>query len=101
MDLSQSFTQELIESYEISKKELGYYPSRFVQMLSQKGGVETARAIIAKGDVSEGFEKLSASSRLDLSMEAAVIDPKYSVLFTDDEVNHCFALLCECGYFKI
>lgn len=101
MDLSQAFTDELIENCEISKKELGYYPSRFVQMVSQKGGIETARAIVAKGGVSEGFEKLSAAQRLDLSMEASVIDPKYSVLFTDDEVNHCFAILCECGYFRI
>lgn len=100
MDLSTEFTQELIEKCRISKEECGYYPSRFIQTIAQRGGVETARFLIAKAGISDGFEKLQSLGRLELSMEATVVEPRFAPLFTDDEVNYCFDLLCQCGYFK-
>lgn len=33
------------------------------------------------------------------SIEALVVDPKYGELFSDDEVNECFAALLAVGYY--
>ena len=48
MNLEQSFQQELIQKGEIAKKELGYQPTRFFQMIAAKGGVKTAKELISK-----------------------------------------------------
>lgn len=98
--LENKFTQELIEKSEKAKKDCKYNPTRFLQMIANNGGVKTAKLLIAKDQISDGFVTLQMCGRLDLSMEAVVVDKKYAGLFTDDEVNTCFMRLCECGFFK-
>ena len=99
-ELETKFEKELIKKCETAKSETDYNPVRFLQTLSKHGGVKTAKEIIRKGGASEGFNKLQAARRLDLTMEASVIDIKYAQLFTDDEVNFCYEILCECPEFR-
>jgi hypothetical protein len=47
---------------------------------------------------SDGFERLKAEKRLDLSMEALVLDPRYSTLFTAEEIVIARARLVEAGF---
>lgn len=96
--LEQAFTRDLLDRCEAARRECGYNPARFVQMVAKYGGVQTAKELIRKRGVSDGFTTLQMCGRLDLTMEAAVVERKYAELFTDDEVNSCFALLCECGW---
>jgi hypothetical protein len=49
------------------------------------GGVGTARKLLLKDEVSEGFATLWELKRLDLSMEAFVLRPEYAPLFTHEE----------------
>lgn len=98
--LEVQFTQELIDKSEKAKKECKYNPTRFLQMLAKDGGVKTAKLLIARDQISDGFVTLQMCGRMDLSMEASVVDKKYADLFTDDEVNACFMRLCECGFYK-
>lgn len=98
--LENEFTQELIKRTEEAAKACGYNPARFVQAVEKNGGVRTAKSYISRNRTSEGFEKLQMCGKLDLSMEAVVVDKKYAALFTDDEVNSCFMLLCEYGFYK-
>ncbi len=83
--LAIEFEEELRSKMIEAKKTCGYNPTRFNQMLSRYGGVETARRLIAnaqkKGNPAEGLSTLWAHRRLDLSMEASVCNPKYAPLF--------------------
>lgn len=99
MTLEKMFNEALIKKCKIAQAECGYNPTRFLQTVDRFGGVKTVKEIINKGKISDGFDKLQQANRLDLTMEATVIDEKYGELFTDDEVNSCYELLCEYGYY--
>lgn len=100
MTKEQKFQQELTDKSLTAKKECGYNPTRFIQMLALRGGVQTAKDLISKGTISDGFTTLQMAGRLDLTMEASVVAAEYSELFSDNEVNYCYQLLCDCNYFK-
>lgn len=75
--LAIEFEEELRSKMIEAKKTCGYNPTRFNQMLSRYGGVETARRLIAnaqkRGNPAEGLSTLWAHKRLDLSMEASSV----------------------------
>lgn len=81
-----------------AKDELNKRFERFRQMVSLYGGLETAKRLIAKNGLSDGFEDLTVEKRLDLSMERIVLKEKYRPLFTDEERAICDKRLSECGY---
>lgn len=95
--LAIEFEGELRSKMIEAKKTCGYNPTRFNQMLSRYGGVETARRLITnaqkKGNPAEGLSTLWAHRRLDLSMEASVCDPKYAPLFSEAEIRYCKEML--------
>lgn len=97
--LEKKFEEELIKNCEAAQKECDYNPTRFLQNIAKFGGVKTAKEILRKGRVSDGFEKLQQAGLIKLTMEAMIINSKYAELFTDDEVNSCYELLCEHGYY--
>jgi hypothetical protein len=49
------------------------------------GGVETARRLLRQKGPSKGLVKLGEKGRLDLAMEALVLDPAFASLFSDEE----------------
>lgn len=100
-ELEKKFDEELIRKYEMAQKECGLNPTRFLQTVAKFGGVKTAKEILRKGKLSDGFEKLQEAGRIELTMEATITDTKYGELFTDDEVNSCYELLCEYGYYGL
>jgi hypothetical protein len=55
-------------------------------MVEERGGVEAAKRLLAKNDVQSGLMKLWNCGRLDLSMEALVIDPRFQPLFSEEEI---------------
>lgn len=70
--------------YEDAKKD-GYTASYFLRMLSEHGGVETARRLVNSDTPSEGFTRLWMMKRLELSVEALILKPEWQSLFNDDE----------------
>ena len=92
-----SSLNELKDKMLRAKKECRYNPTRFNQMLSQYGGVETAKRLIASeiasGNPSDGYTTLYLCGRLDLTMEHSVCKPEYQMLFTIEEINYCKQLL--------
>ena len=98
--LEQSFNNEMKNIYITAKKDLGYNATRVLQLLSQKGGVEAARQLIAKDGGTYGFEVLWEAGRLDLSVEALVLEPKYLPLFSEAEHKICRERLSLHGYSK-
>lgn len=94
------FHRECILGSDRLKREIGYNPTRFNQMVSEHGGPAAVRLLLKGRDASDGFTTLWQSDRLDMSVEAAVLLPWYRELFTEDErskarrrlVDHQFAL---------
>jgi len=95
--LKDEFHEAMMEIYHRAKSDADYNATRFLQMLTNVGGHETARRLIP--NMSEGFTKLWEKCRLDLTVEAMVWDtPKFHELFSPEELEICRKRLDECGY---
>jgi hypothetical protein len=80
--LTAEFEEELLNAYVEAKTKYHYNATRFFQMLEEYGGVETARRLLATGTITQtGLMELWKCQRLDLSVEAKVLIPKYAPLF--------------------
>ena len=75
----------MTQIYVVAKRDAGYNATRFLQMISNGGGVETAHKLLNGPDVSDGFTALWSAHRLDLTVEAHVLRPEYAPLFSDQE----------------
>lgn len=60
--------------------------------------LKTARRCLSGSRLSDGFTQLQGCGRLDLSLEALVIDKRFTQLFTDEEANEALTRLLEAGY---
>lgn len=91
--LALKFEEELRDKMFIAKKECRYNATYFIQMMNETGGVNTAKALIAKaiqtGQLSDGFTRLFMEGRLDLSMEDSVCKEEYKPLFSEEEIAYC------------
>ncbi|WP_197093774.1 hypothetical protein [Nonomuraea sp. SBT364] len=83
--LELQFHQAMVEIYHTAKRDLGYNATRFIQMVSNRGGLATAKLLLWSDQVSDGFETLRSHGRLDLSVEAHVLKDEFAELFTDEE----------------
>ena len=84
--------------YVRAKKEANYTATYFLSMLSDYGGLGTARRLLASSEVSSGFAALYERERLDLTVEALVVKPEFAGLFTDEEVDIARHRLDQLGY---
>lgn len=86
MDLAARFEQDMVEKvYRAAGRETGYWAGYFLRSVKRYGGVGAARRSLERRGMSAGLAKLAQLGRLDLTMEALVLDPAYQPLFTDDE----------------
>jgi hypothetical protein len=69
------------------KKEIGYNPTRFNQMVAEHGGPDAVHLLLKGRDASDGFTTLWEHDRLDMSCEAIALLPWYTELFTVDELS--------------
>jgi len=81
-----------------AKDECGYDVTVFFKMLSEKGGVSVAKSLVVLPGFSYMFANLAAWGRLDLSIEALVVNDDYKELFNDHERYVCRKRLEESGY---
>lgn len=61
--------------------------------------MKSARRALSGSRLSDGFNALRACGHLELSLEALVIDKRFTGLFTDEEANEALNRLLEVGYF--
>ena len=73
MGLEAEFTHALEGTIEAAKSR-GYIPTYFMQMLSEHGGVETAKRLLAKSEPQTGLFELWNLGILHESMEAVICD---------------------------
>jgi hypothetical protein len=80
-DLEKTFRSDLLTLYRLIKNEV-YDPKRFYQLIGKKGAVVAARELLSDSKIHSGFTELLLAKRLDLTVEAFVINnEKYHELF--------------------
>ncbi|MBZ6378789.1 hypothetical protein B5C34_11075 [Pacificimonas flava] len=82
---ARAFDRAMQQNYH-EATTFGYRPTKFLQMLAEHGGVETARRLI-RGSATSGFETLWEHGRLDRSVEALILQPPWRELFSDEEAK--------------
>lgn len=97
-DSESRFNRAMLDIYRRAKEECNYNATRFLQMISERGGVATAHALLATPGPSDGFTALWECGRLDLTVEAHVLKPEFIRLFTEEEKNIARTRLNEYGY---
>lgn len=58
-----------------------YSPTAWVAMIDRAGAVEAARRLVESGEIQSGFARLVREGRLDLTIEMAVLHPRWDSLF--------------------
>ncbi len=76
----------------------GYWASYFLRGVRNHGGPHYARQLLRAEGTSDGFQRLTDERRLDLTVEALVLRPEYSSLFSDDERAVAANRLARAGY---
>jgi len=97
-ELAKQFHQAMLEIYKAALDECRYRPTRFLQMVTEHGGVEAAKILINAQEPSDGFTRLWECDRLDLTVEAHAIKPEFAELFTEEEGQKARRRLEEYGY---
>jgi len=86
-DIENQFSQAMFEIYRRAKTEAGYTATIFLKMLSERGGLDTAKYLINSSKPSDGYTNLYERGRLDLTVEAMVIEnAKWHGLFLPEEL---------------
>jgi hypothetical protein len=99
--LTAQFDQAMFDIYERALSEAHYNATRFLHMLYEHRGLQTARILLHSINVSEGYTALWERGRLDLTVEALIHDnPKWHPLFTPEDLAICAKRLKEYGYLK-
>ena len=75
-----------------------YRPNFFLGMLETKGGYLTVIQLLSTDKVSEGFKKLWEHRRLDLSVEALVVESEWRLAFDPVLIARAEKRLTEVGY---
>jgi hypothetical protein len=94
-----AFDKAMFEIYRRAKDEAGYTANIFLQMLTDAGGLTTAKTLINSPKPSDGYTALYMKGRLDLTVEAVVTESeKWSTLFTNEEIRNAKSRLLKYEY---
>lgn len=97
-DIASEFARRMKAVYDLGRSEAGYTASYFLGMLAQHGAQETARRLLASPATSDGFAELWERERLDLTVEAIVVEPQFAELFSEGEIAMARRRLEQFGY---
>jgi hypothetical protein len=96
--LEQEFHWAMVNIFNRAKNEADYVATRYIQMVSEHGGLVTAKILINANKPSDGYTALWERGRLDITVEALVQDPKWAPLFDTVEIEKAPQRLREYNY---
>lgn len=96
-NLERRFDAAMMEIYERAAAEIGYRPTRYLQMLRRRGGLETAHRLLGAKLTSDGYARLREEGRLDLTVEAYAMRAEFQPLFSLQELAAARSRL---GYYE-
>jgi|GEM_PF-1760309 len=86
----QKLHDEMLAMFQTIGRETGYWGRRFDQAVKRNGGLATAKRMLGKRldnpNEQKGFQALVDCNAVYLSLEALVLEKRYSGLFTDVEM---------------
>ena len=97
-NLEDAFNEEMVNIYRKALDECRYQASYFLNMVTDKGGKNAALELITSSKPSDGFTKLWSLRRLDLTVEALVLQKPWSTLFSDEVLAIARRRLQKHGY---
>ena len=97
-DLEARFHAAMLNIYHRAQSEASYNATRFVGMVSSQGGYDAARTLIHSPKVSEGYTALWERGRLDITVEALILQPEWNALFSEVEREIARKRLGDYGY---
>ncbi|GAA1200263.1 DUF262 domain-containing protein [Pseudonocardia alaniniphila] len=93
-----AFDHALFMLIDRCKAELNYVPNVLREMAHQHGALGAVRILLASPTISDGFVRLWQEDRLDLTVEALVLDQQFSPLFTAAELDTARVRLAPLGH---
>lgn len=97
--LLKEFDEEMVTIYRRARTEADYPATIFHRMLTERGGLSTAKALINSDNPSDGYTALYERKRLDLTVEAVVLEnPRWHELFEPQEIKRAARRLAAYGY---
>lgn len=98
-DILKQFDNAMFDIYRRAKSEAGYTANIFLEMLNRNGGLPTAKYLINAPKPSDGYTNLYERKRLDLTVEAVVVEnTRWHPLFTPEEIEKAKKRLSAYGY---
>src|SRR5687767_6850060 len=85
VNIEADFNEAMLDIYRRAKSEANYEARIFLRMVVERGGLETARYLLHAPKVSDGYTALWERGRLDLTVEAMILNEKWHHLFTCEE----------------
>ena len=83
-ELESRFDEAMMLIYVRAKNAAKYAANRYLQMLHDKRGLDTARTLVLAENPSDGYTALWERKRLDLTVEALVLQPEWLPLFDQE-----------------
>jgi len=96
--LEARFDDAMMKVYQRARDECDYNATRFLQMLHEHRGLETARILLHASKVSEGYVALWERKRLDLTVESLILAEEWRPLFSEEEREIARNRLAEYGH---
>ena len=81
-------------------EKLGITDKRLAANCEKYGSVSAVKEVLHRKEASDTFPQLTEAGRVDLTVEALVVEGRFGALFDDEEVNKCLDNLCAVGYFQ-
>ena len=78
--------------------ECSYKPRYFLRMLNEHGAIDTACRLLQSESPSDGFITLCENNRLDLSVEALILQDTWNQLFNEEDLVIARNRLRDYGY---
>ena len=98
-DIERQFHEEMVGIYRAAV-EIGYRrATRFWGMVIDHGALEAAKRLLREPEEQPGLTRLWELGRLDLSVEALVLQERWDTLFSDEERQKARDRLDAHGYY--
>ena len=95
------FNEGMYKIYRLAKEEANYNAKRFLHMLDEHGGLQTAHILLNSPTVSAGYTALWERGKLGLTVEALVYEnSEYQTLFSKEQLDVVKKRLKDYGYIK-
>jgi hypothetical protein len=97
--LAEEFNAEMLSLFDKAGQAMGYWPRYFLKKVKKVGGLKMAQDLLeTSGKKFTGLGRLADENKLELSVEYIALKPKWSALFTSDELDVARTRLEGTGY---